>query len=316
MGSALDRLRQLEEQQRVATAPPAEPGRRRGGFIAVALAVLGVLLLKGKWVLLFLLTKAKLVFGALKLGPLLATGQTMLIAAWAYALYFGWSFAIGLVLLVLVHEIGHALAAGRVGIRVGAPMFIPFFGAVIALRDRPRSTSDEAVIAAGGPIVGGLAAAGCVAVAPFVPGDLGGLLAVIGFYGLMLNLFNLTPVWTLDGARMLAPVGVAVQLAGAGLALAVLVAAAMVSGGVDPVSLIAVAACLVTAIVRAVRARRRPRTAPTILDRVRELDAAQVAIPDDVSPALRTRGALIYFGTLIALIVAVHALRASLPTLS
>jgi Zn-dependent protease len=72
----------------------------------------------------------------------------MALSAWAYAFYYGWPFAAGLVLLILIHEIGHGMAAARVGVRVGAPMFVPFVGAFIALRDRPRSTSDEAVIAA------------------------------------------------------------------------------------------------------------------------------------------------------------------------
>jgi len=314
MPSALEKLRQIEEGQRAPVdGGAAPPPRRRQGVVAAIVAVAGFLLLKGKWFLLFLVTKGKLLFGAVKLGQLLTTAYTMALSAWAYAFYYGWPFAAGLVLLILIHEIGHGMAAARVGVRVGAPMFVPFVGAFIALRDRPRSTSDEAVIAAGGPIVGAAAATLTVAVS-LSAGEPADLLRVVGFYALVLNLFNLTPVWQLDGARMLAPVGPRATLIGAAIALAALIGAAVHAGHLNPIALIAVAVCAFRGGSRWWHARRAAW--PTsLLERAEKLRVAATAIPDEVPPRLRLRAALVYFGALIALTLAVHALHAELPAL-
>ena len=73
-----------------------------------------------------------LLLGGLKLGKLLTTGGTMLISVAAYSFIFGWPYAVGFVLLIFVHECGHAYVLRREGIPAGAPVFIPFLGAVIA----------------------------------------------------------------------------------------------------------------------------------------------------------------------------------------
>jgi Zn-dependent protease len=313
--SALERLRQLEEQKVAASAPAAARGsRKRQGVVAVLIAALSFLLIKGKVVLFFLLTKAKLLFAAVKLGPMLTTAYTMLLAAWAYAIYYGWSFAVGLTLLILVHEIGHGLAAARVGVPVGAPVFVPFFGAFIALLGKPRSTVDDAIIGAGGPIVGSVGAALCVAASFLVDGWLAGLLRVVGFYALVLNMFNLTPVWQLDGARMLAPVGGKLLAAGAAVALAVLIASGIAADHVNPIALITVAVVGVRAAVRVWRERRPPAvTAASALERVEAMQRAHAAVNDDVSPAARLGAAAVYFATLCVLVASVHALEAWLP---
>jgi len=313
--SALDRLRELEAARRApAPAPAATSAGKtaRRGLTAFLIAAASFLLIKGKVVLIAVLTKLKLLFVALKIGPLFTTAYTMVLAAWAYALIYGWPFAFGLVLLVLVHEIGHGLAAARVGVRVGAPVFVPFFGAFIALRGKPRSTAHEAVIAAGGPIVGSIAAAGCVGVSSILDGTGAGLMRVIGFYALVLNLFNLTPVWQLDGARMLAPVSGRAMLAGGAAALSALVVAAARTDHVNPIALIAVGALLVRIGIRIARGRRA-RAASSALEQVAEMERAAAGISDDVSTAARRWAAAVYFATLVTLVAAVQTLKQWLP---
>ena len=84
--------------------------------------------------------------------PFLKTGLTMIISIWAYALFWGWQFAVGFVLLIFVHECGHLIAAKKVGLKVTTPAFIPFMGALITLREAPRNAWIEAQVGIGGPL--------------------------------------------------------------------------------------------------------------------------------------------------------------------
>jgi Zn-dependent protease len=118
---------------------------------------------------------------------------------WAYAWLWGWPFAVGFVLLLFVHELGHALVMRYLGLAAGAPVFVPFVGAVIAMRDRPRDAHAEALVGIGGPALGGAAALGVLAVAWLGGGPFWYALAATG---LLLNLFNLLPVSPLDGGRI------------------------------------------------------------------------------------------------------------------
>ena len=148
--------------------------------------------------LLFLLSKAKfvgLVAGVLKWKTL----ATMLLSIGAYALEWGWAFAAGFVLLIFVHEMGHAVALWREGIPAGAPVFIPFVGAFVAMHGHPRDAAVEARVAMAGPLIGSLAAwltlaAGLAWSQP--------LLVALGHPAVLLNLFNLVPVPPLDGGRI------------------------------------------------------------------------------------------------------------------
>ena len=84
-----------------------------------------------------------LVIPLVKFFPiLLKTGGTMVLSIGAYALAWGWMFAVGFVLLIFVHECGHLLVARFFGLKVGAPVFIPFMGALIALKDAPKRRLD------------------------------------------------------------------------------------------------------------------------------------------------------------------------------
>jgi len=123
----------------------------------------------------------------------------MILSIGLYAIEWGVPFAVGFVLLILVHECGHAVVLRREGIPAGAPVFIPFLGAVIAMRGMPRDAYVEAKVGLGGPVLGSLAAwavlwAGHAAGSP--------MLVNIGHAGVLVNLFNLVPVAPLDGGRI------------------------------------------------------------------------------------------------------------------
>ncbi len=141
-----------------------------------------------------------LILPILKFFPiLLKTGGTMLFSIWAYSLFWGWKFALGFVILILLHEFGHLIAARLFRLKVGLPVFIPFMGALIALKEAPRHAWVEFWIAAGGPIFGGLASLGCHCIY-FATGN--EFFSALAYTGYFLNLFNLMPTGFLDGGRM------------------------------------------------------------------------------------------------------------------
>jgi Zn-dependent protease len=319
MQSALARLRRLEAEQRAAaevsaaaeaSAAPSAGSRR--GVAAGAGAGLTLLLVgKGKVFLLLLLGKLKLLFAALKLGKFLTTGASMLFMAGVYARYYGWPFASGLVVLILVHEIGHGLAAQAVGMPVGAPVFVPFVGAYIALKDRPKSTWQEFVIAAGGPVLGGLGAAVCIGLSTLTEGPTSVLLLAIGFFALVMNLFNLTPVWQLDGQRMLAPVTSWLGCAGLVLAAVVTIGTGLHTGHANPIAVIALIVAGWHFGERLWHAHgAQPTSAVARLEaHTRELEA----VPDEATPAQRFVAAATYFGTFALLATGVHFVFPLLP---
>ena len=126
------------------------------------------------------------------------TGASMLVSIAAYTWIWGLPFAIGFVLLILVHELGHVLELRRQGVKASAPLFIPFLGAVIGMRELPDDAWKEAKVALAGPILGSLGAA-----AFWIAGEATGsdLLVALAFVGFFLNLFNLIPIVPLDGGR-------------------------------------------------------------------------------------------------------------------
>jgi Zn-dependent protease len=139
-------------------------------------------------------------FLILKFIPvILKTGGTMLLTIWVYSMFYGWKFAIGFVLLILIHELGHMIMAKVFKLNVGWPVFIPFMGALIALKEAPKNAWVEFWIAAGGPITGSIAAVACHYIF-YVTGN--PLFAALAYTGYFLNLFNLMPTGFLDGGRM------------------------------------------------------------------------------------------------------------------
>jgi Zn-dependent protease len=142
-----------------------------------------------------------LLFSAGKLGKLLTTGGTMILSVFAYALFFGWPYAVGFVGLILVHEMGHYIAARQRGLDVGAPTFIPFVGAWIELKELPHDAETEAYIGFAGPLAGSVAALGCYFAARHWDSQ---LLLALSYAGFFLNLFNLIPLSPFDGGRITA----------------------------------------------------------------------------------------------------------------
>ncbi|MCW2920595.1 MAG: peptidase [Thermoleophilia bacterium] len=169
----------------------------RTGPLAVLRAVLGPITFIG-----FLLLKfGKIAFIAVKGVKFFGTAASMLVSVAAYSLFFGLPFAAGFVLLLLVHELGHALQLKREGLRAGAPVFIPFMGAAIAMRDMPRDAAMEARVGIAGPILGSLGALAVHGAAIALDSP---LLLALAFTAYFLNLFNLLPVSPLDGGRIAA----------------------------------------------------------------------------------------------------------------
>lgn len=165
-------------------------GKSLGGAGAIAL-----LAWKFKFVLAFLLTKGKLLLlGFTKAG----TVFTMLASLGVYWTAWGWKFALGLVLSIYVHEMGHVAALRRYGLKASAPMFIPGLGAFVRLKQSPANARQDARVGLAGPLWGLAAAVGTWGV--------GRLLhwpswAAIAHVAAWINLFNLLPIWQLDGSR-------------------------------------------------------------------------------------------------------------------
>ena len=172
-------------------APPLQPERktlrnRFGGAIAAILVLLG----KFKSVLL-LLPKLKL----------LSTSATMLVSVAAYALIWGWKFALGFVALLFVHEMGHVIQLRREGIKASAPLFIPFMGAFVGMKQMPDNAAAEARVGLAGPILGSI---GCLVPLALWKATGETFWEALAFTGFFLNLFNLLPVLPLDGGRAMA----------------------------------------------------------------------------------------------------------------
>jgi Zn-dependent protease len=142
---------------------------------------------------------------------LLKTGGTMLLSIVVYALMWGWWFAAGFVVLLFVHECGHLVAARRCGLKVGLPVFIPFMGATIALKEAPRNAWIEAQVGIGGPLMGTAGAFVCLLAYELLRDPLFLALAYAGFW---LNLFNLVPIVPLDGGRVVTAISPWLWVAG------------------------------------------------------------------------------------------------------
>lgn len=178
-------------------APDAVPTSGRWRWLA-ALGPAGLFLWKFKFLLGAILTKGKL----LLLGwTKLSTFGSMLATVAVYWVAFGLWFAVGLVVSIYVHEMGHVAALRRFGIPASAPMFIPGLGAFVRLKQAPIGPREDARVGLAGP-EWGLAAAIVAAIVGAAGG--GKLWFAIAQVGAWINIFNLLPVWQLDGGRAFA----------------------------------------------------------------------------------------------------------------
>jgi Zn-dependent protease len=217
---------------------PTAPHRRREGGIAGAVAAGAAAFFKYGILLL-------------KLGKLGPTLISMVIAFFFYAVFFGPIFGVGLVLLILVHELGHVAFSRYEGLPMTAPVFLGPFGAVTGMKRPPKDARQEAVIALGGPLVGIAAAIAIFAWAELLqPGYWQSLLLALSYFGFFLNLFNLIPMSPLDGGRIATAVSLWLNVVG----LVIMAAVVLFLG--NPFALIIFILGLITTIQRFRNARR------------------------------------------------------------
>src|SRR4029453_3105256 len=171
-----------EERQRLAELSyyePPEPVRHEPRFpllrkLLAPLVAVGAFLLKFGAPLL----KFKFLF-------------SIFISAAFYVWFGGWWFGIGLIVLLFVHEMGHVIEARRQGLPVSAPVFIPFMGALITMKQMPHNAWREARLAIAGPLLG---SAGALTLYLLGVAYDSQQLKALAFLGFLINLFNLLPV--------------------------------------------------------------------------------------------------------------------------
>ncbi len=194
---------------------PARPRPRTGrnrGLLAGLLAVLGLIF-----------GQLKFLLPLLKFKGLLATVITTGLTALLYAQIFGWAFGVGIVLLILVHEMGHLVVARLIGLPATLPILIPFLGAFVRMQQTPKSVAQESQMAIGGPILGSIAAGLCYLGYVLDPtAQSGRLLLGLAYFGFLINLFNLVPVTPLDGGRVLSLLSKWFNVAGLAIAVGLL----------------------------------------------------------------------------------------------
>jgi Zn-dependent protease len=219
---------------------------------------------------------------------LFITAGTALVSVAAYSLFFGWWFAVGFVVLIFVHEMGHVIALRREGIKASAPTFIPFLGAIITARSLGDNALAEARVGLAGPILGSLGAA-CVAVAGALLDS--NFLLALAYIGFFINLFNLLPVVPLDGGRAMAAMAPWMWFVGFGVLVA-LMGVDVLEGSGNPILPIIV-------LFAAFDLLRRWRH--------RKSRTLQAAAYYRVSPRNRAIIGVVYVGLIVALVFGMDA---------
>ena len=206
---------------------------------------------------------------------------SMFVSAAFYVWLGGWWFGIGLIALLFVHEMGHVLEAKRQGLPVSAPLFIPFMGALITMKQMPHNAWREARLALAGPLLGSAAALLLYILGLAYDSQ---QLKALAFLGFLLNLFNLLPVIPLDGGRITAALHPALWFAG------LLGLLALVIYRPNPILII-----ILLLAGSELRRRWRTRRTPPMQDYYR------------VRPQQRLLIGVLYFGLAAALAVGMHA---------
>ena len=193
------KIEQLVRQVDLGPEPPQQPAKAHSkpkwASTGGTLGVIGLLLWKFKFLVVFALTKAKLLLLGLTKA---STFFSMLLSVGVYWSIWGWKFAVGLVLSIYVHEMGHVWMLRRYGIPATAPMFIPGLGAFIRLKQYPASPHEDARVGLAGPIWGWGAAVASYFI--YLATD-AKIFAAIAQFGAWINLFNLLPLFQLDGSH-------------------------------------------------------------------------------------------------------------------
>jgi len=175
------------------------------------LGLLGVLALKFKFA----------IFAGLKALTFLKVGWVIspLISIGFYAMLFGWPYAFAIMLLLLIHEMGHYIWMKALGLNPQLPIFVPGIGAYVAMTKLPPDQATHAWVALAGPLVGGL---GCTILFWLGVHTGNTWLLAAGSTGFFLNLIQLIPAKPLDGGFVIQAVskwllipGVAIMLAAA-----------------------------------------------------------------------------------------------------
>ena len=208
--------------------PRYEPLRPEGGPWTLLKRLLAPLV-----AVVLLLTKLKGLALILLKVKFVGTAFTMLLSIAAYALIFPLWFAVGLIMLVWVHEMGHVLQLRREGIPASAPMFVPFLGAFVAMKQMPKNALVEARVGLAGPVLGTLGGLGVLGLYAWTQEP---VLLVLAYVGFFLNLINLLPVLPLDGGRAIGALSPAFWLLGVGLMVAL-----MLTATISPIFLLLVA---------------------------------------------------------------------------
>lgn len=180
-----------------ASAREAEIARTRAkyGKYGSVVSAIAVFLVKFKFLIILVLTKGKLLLlGLTKLSTL----SSMAVFLGFDARLFGWALALGIVVSIYVHEMGHVAALHRHGIKASSPMFLPGIGAFIRSQQRIHGEWAEADVGLAGPLWG--MGAALVAYGIYRATNVG-YWATLAGWGALINLFNLLPVWQLDGAH-------------------------------------------------------------------------------------------------------------------
>jgi Zn-dependent protease len=223
--------------------PPSQPPTLAQRLKRLFAPVLVALAAAWKWIII-----------GLKFGlPFLKVGGTMLISLVFYSMAFGWQFAAGFIILLFIHEMGHLIAARAVGLKVSLPLFIPFLGAAIIMREMPRNAWIEAIVGIGGPILGSIGALAAASLY-FVTGNQ--LFLALGYTGFFLNLFNLVPIIPLDGGRIVSAISPWLWLVGLVILVPFLVYRLFNGGGIVSIVILVI----VLGSVRRVFTLFRPRT--------------------------------------------------------
>jgi len=199
-------------QQHFGQSADAPEKKSKAGMLG-SLGLLGVLLLKGK-VYLFAALKG---LSFLKLGWLFKSFFMLFATLGIYWALWGPIFAVIVIAMIVIHELGHFVAMKFNGLNPKPMMFIPFIGAYTAMEKMPADQATDAWVSLAGPLVGGVTAAACYYYGVTTQNL---FFVAAGSVGLILNLLQLIPAKPLDGGFVISAINKWLLVPGVGLVFA------------------------------------------------------------------------------------------------